>query len=60
MILQPMGYRYINFLKSLNNFVIPGSKIVSRIQANIDAFTEKYRIILANSLIVSGNISCNF
>ena len=60
MILQPMGYRYINFLKSLNNFVIPESKIMSKIQANIDAFTVKYRLILTDNLIVTGNIFCDF
>jgi hypothetical protein len=55
-----MGYRYINLLKSLNNFVIPKPKIMSRIQANVDAFCEKYRLVLNNSLIVRGNIFCDF
>ena len=55
-----MGSKHIKYLKALNNFAIPRSKIVSRIQARIDAFTVKYRLILTNSLAVTGNISCDF
>ncbi len=55
-----MGYGHANLMKSFNNFVIPGSKIVSKIQTNIYAFTEKYRLILTDSLVVTSNIFCDF